>query len=119
LCDEQFEETQKEATMRIGEGSTPGPLDAADSKVRNASPAPASAAKEGAASIRTESGDVVHSGQGKALLELAAELSAVSRKSRVEEIRDRLVTGDYDVTSVDVSRAIVEDILARGFRLSL
>jgi anti-sigma28 factor (negative regulator of flagellin synthesis) len=103
--------------MRIGEGSTPRPLDEAGSKVGNASPAPASVSKEGAASFRTESGDVVRFGHGKALLELASELSAVGRQSRVEEIRDRLVTGDYEVSSDDVSRAIVKDILARGFRL--
>lgn len=102
--------------MRIGEGSTPGPVDSADAKVRNTSPAPASASREGAASAGTGYGDVVHSGQGKALLELAAELSAVSRQNRVAEIRERLVTGDYEVSSKDVSRAIVEDMISRGFR---
>ena len=100
--------------MRIGEGSTPGPVDPADSKVRNASPAPASATREDA-SARAGYGDVVQSGQGKALLELAAELSAVSRQSRIAEISDRLVTGDYEVSSKDVSRAIVEDMISRGF----
>jgi anti-sigma28 factor (negative regulator of flagellin synthesis) len=102
--------------MRIGEGSTPRPLDPADSKVQSTSSAPASAAREGAASAKTGYGDVVHSGQGKALLELAAELSAVSRQNRVAEIRERLVTGDYEVSSKDVSRAIVEDMISRGFR---
>lgn len=104
--------------MRIGEGSTPGPVDPAEGKVRNASPAPASDRTEGAAAARTESGDVVRLGRGKALLELASELSALSRKSRVEEIRQRLVSGDYEVSSKDVSRAIVEDIITRGFRLA-
>lgn len=103
--------------MRIGEGSTPGPVDPADAKVRNTS-APASDSSEGAAAARTELGDVVRIGRGKALLELASELSALSRKSRVEEIRQRLVTGDYEVSSKDVSRAILEDIISRGFRLA-
>jgi hypothetical protein len=48
-------------------------------------------------------------------LELAAELSAVSRQSRIAEISDRLVTRDYEVSSKDVSRAIVEDMISRGF----
>jgi anti-sigma28 factor (negative regulator of flagellin synthesis) len=100
--------------MRIGEGSTPRPADPADSKVRNASPAPASSAKEGAASAAGSS-DVVEFGRGTALVQLALQLSAVSRQSRVEEIRQRMVTGDYHVSSEDVSRAIVEDMVSRGF----
>lgn len=101
--------------MRIGEGSTPRPGDPADLTVRNASPAPASSAKGGAASVAAGSSDVVEFGRGTALLQLALQLSAVSRQHRVEEIRQRLVTGDYHVSSEDVSRAIVEDMVSRGF----
>lgn len=101
--------------MRIGEGSTPRPVDPADSKVRNASPAPASSTTRGAAPVSAGSSDVVEFGQGKELLQLAFQLSAVSRQNRVEEIRQRLVTGDYHVSSEDVSRAIVEDMVSRGF----
>jgi anti-sigma28 factor (negative regulator of flagellin synthesis) len=52
---------------------------------------------------------------GSALLEMSFQLSAVSRQRRVEEIRERLVTGDYEINSEDVSRAIVKDMLSRGF----
>jgi anti-sigma28 factor (negative regulator of flagellin synthesis) len=58
---------------------------------------------------------VVEFGRGTALVQLALQLSAVSRQSRVEEIRQRIVTGDYHVSSEDVSRAIVEDMASRGF----
>lgn len=100
--------------MRIGEGLTPGPVDPAESKVRNASPT--SNSTEGAATAQTSLGDIVRLGRGKELLELASELSALSRKTRVEEIRQRLVTGDYEVSSKDVSRAIVEDMITRAVR---
>jgi len=101
--------------MRIGEGSTPRPVDPADSKVKNASPAPASSTRSGAALASAGSSDVVEFGRGKELLQLAFQLSAISRQTRVEEIRQRLVTGDYHVSSEDVSRAIVEDLVSRGF----
>jgi len=101
--------------MRIGEGSTPRPADPADSKVRNASPAPASGTNRGAPPVSAGSSDVVEFGRGKELLQLAFQLSAVSRQNRVEEIRQRLVTGDYHVSSEEVSRAIVEDMVTRGF----
>jgi anti-sigma28 factor (negative regulator of flagellin synthesis) len=100
--------------MRIGENSTPRPVDPADSKVQNASPAPASSTNPGVAPVSAGSVDVLELGQGKELLQLAFQLSAISRQSRVEEIRQRLASGDYLVNPDDVSRAIVEDILARG-----
>jgi anti-sigma28 factor (negative regulator of flagellin synthesis) len=101
--------------MRIGENSTPRPVDPADSKVQNASPAPASSTKRGVAPVSAGSSDVVEVGPGKGLLQLAFQLSAVSREHRVEEIRQRLVSGDYHVSSEEVSRAIVEDMVSRGF----
>jgi flagellar biosynthesis anti-sigma factor FlgM len=101
--------------MRIGEGSTPRPAEPTDSKVRNASPAPASGTKRGASPVSSGSSDVVEFSHGKELFQLASQLSAVSRQKRVEEIRQRLVTGDYHVSSTDVSRAMVEDMASRGF----
>ena len=101
--------------MRIGEGSTPRPADPAESTVRNTSPASASGTKGGAAPVSAGSTDVVEFGHATALLQLAIQLSAVSRQNRVEEIRQRIVTGDYHVSSEDISRAIVEDMVSRGF----
>jgi anti-sigma28 factor (negative regulator of flagellin synthesis) len=100
--------------MRIGDGSNPRPVDPAGGKVQNASTASASSTRSGA-SISAGSGDVVEFGQGKELLQLAFQLSAISRQHRVEEIRQRLVSGDYEISSEDVSRAIVEDMVSRGF----
>jgi anti-sigma28 factor (negative regulator of flagellin synthesis) len=99
--------------MRIGDGSNPRPVDPAGGKVQNASTASAPSTRSGA-SI-TAGSDVVEFGQGKELLQLAFQLSAISRQHRVEEIRQRLVSGDYEVSSEDVSRAIVEDMVSRGF----
>jgi anti-sigma28 factor (negative regulator of flagellin synthesis) len=104
--------------MRIGENSTPRPVDPADSKVQNASPAPASSTNPGVAPVSTGSGDVLELGQGKELLQLAFQLSAVSRQSRVDEIRQRLASGDYLVNPDDVSRAIVEDMVSRGLSVA-
>lgn len=101
--------------MRIGEGSTPRPAETADSKVRNASAAPASGTTRSATPISAGSTDVVEFSRGKELLQLAFQLSAISRQNRVEEIRHRLVTGDYHVSSEEISRAIVEDMVSRGF----
>jgi anti-sigma28 factor (negative regulator of flagellin synthesis) len=100
--------------MRIGDGSTPRPVDPADAKVQNA-PAPASSTRKGAAPVSAGSSDVVDFGRGTELLQLAVQLSAISRQTRVAEIRERLVTGDYHVSSEDISRAIVKDMVSRGF----
>jgi anti-sigma28 factor (negative regulator of flagellin synthesis) len=97
--------------MRIGEGLTPGPVSPADTKVGSASPAQAS----GKNAVQTESRDVAEFGTGSALLQMSFQLSAISRQNRVEEIRGRLVSGDYHIGSDDVSRAIVADMLSRGF----
>jgi flagellar biosynthesis anti-sigma factor FlgM len=105
--------------MRIGEGSTPRPAETADSKVRNASAAPSSGATRSATPAAAGSTDVVEFSRGKELLQLAFQLSAISRQNRVEEIRHRLVTGDYHVSSEEISRAIVEDMVSRGFPGSL
>jgi anti-sigma28 factor (negative regulator of flagellin synthesis) len=104
--------------MRIGENSTPRPVDPAGSKIQNASPAPASSTNAGVAPVSTGSGDVLELGQGKELLQLAFELSAITRQSRVDEIRQRLAAGDYLVSPDDVSRAIVEDMVSRGIPIS-
>ncbi len=100
--------------MRIGENSTPRPVDPADSKVQNASPTPNPGTNSDVAPVSDSSIDVLELGQGKELLQLAFQLSATGRQSRVDEIRQRLASGDYQVSPDDISKAIVEDMVSRG-----
>lgn len=98
--------------MRITDGSAPGNIDGASSKIKDTSPAHSTSGQGITAENRP--GDKLSFGRGQELVQLAFELGTASRQDRVTEVRTQLEQGTYRVEAQDVSRGILHEALLLG-----
>lgn len=95
--------------MRITDGSAPGNIDGANSKIKDTLPTHSRSSQE----VSSENGsrDTVSFGRGHELVQLAFKLGSASRQDRVTEVRSELESGTYRAEARDVSRGILHEAL--------